>query len=311
MKWNKEKIMLRKQSMRQHSTMKPEQRQEQKLIILTTKINTLMRVVECQTKMIHEMRNDMREKHGLSKVALDSNAEMSHSSSQFSAESSFQSQNYLGKFHSSRNLGAGMNDNRRRSSAFSNVCLGENKNLYRNNRISRKNSNANKSKKNVRISMPKSVKRGSRFSENMLTPIIQLKQEDLDDVGSNKNVSIGNLNDSPKQNSKDESFKIKVTSLKPNEESERSIVKVSTPIFPPAISEISNSGSENTDDGVIKLQKILPEKEEINELPQLETKRNESKISEIKLKGEESKRKSIASTDPDKISYVSLINNKF
>ena len=111
--------MLRKQSMRQTSTLKPEQRQEQKMISLTAKINTLMRVVDEQTKIIHEMRNDIKEKFGMEKVALNSEIMISESSSKFSAESSMPSQSYLARIGMQKESGTGKG--MRRSSIFSNV----------------------------------------------------------------------------------------------------------------------------------------------------------------------------------------------
>ena len=111
--------MLRKQSMRQTSTLKPEQRQEQKMISLTTKINTLMRIVDEQTKIIHEMRNDIKEKFGMEKVELNSEIMISESSSKFSAESSMPSQSYLARIGMQKESGTGKG--MRRSSIFSNV----------------------------------------------------------------------------------------------------------------------------------------------------------------------------------------------
>ncbi|CAI2361123.1 unnamed protein product [Moneuplotes crassus] len=87
----KEEIMLRKQSIRTNQTLKSDQKQEKKLILLSSKINMLMRVVDEQTKMMHEMRNDLKAHIGLERVELDSVAVLSNTTSEFHSDSSMPS----------------------------------------------------------------------------------------------------------------------------------------------------------------------------------------------------------------------------
>ena len=61
---------MRKSSIRQSSSLRPEQRQEHKINLLTRKVDMLTRIVEEQTKIIHDMRNDLKTSLGLAKVEL-------------------------------------------------------------------------------------------------------------------------------------------------------------------------------------------------------------------------------------------------
>jgi len=67
----KELILLKKVSMRGRQSVKPEQKVEQKMILLTAKVNNLTRIVEEQSKIIHEMRNDLKTSIGLPKVEMN------------------------------------------------------------------------------------------------------------------------------------------------------------------------------------------------------------------------------------------------
>ncbi|CAI2363764.1 unnamed protein product [Moneuplotes crassus] len=258
----KEEILLRKQSIRSNQTLKSDQKQEKKLTLLSSKINILMRIVDEQTKMMHEMRNDLKTHMGLEKVELDSAAKLSSSSSDFNSDSSMPSQLNISKL---RRPPGEQSSNHRRLSAFSNKSHIVNSDKKKNR------------KKSVMIVEPQdnNKKRGSKFTPHNLKPIINVEAADS---GSNSNKTIQNKNaknklatDSP--SNKD--FSVKILGLNEIAQSQDK-----SPTIPELSEFASHTNTSNLVENLLKSSKENPidinpsasptfmKKKDDNELPE-------------------------------------------